>query len=402
MAEQNVVFVDDDPEFGELVSAAAAQLRIPCTVTRDAVSFLAVLGPETTLVILDLLMPGLDGIEVLRLLSQREHKPAVAFVSGTGKRVIESARALAESLGMTVAGHLEKPFRLRDLEQLLSCKVMPSNIADTVESKKLSFSEQEFRDAMDRGEFFLEYQPQISLRSGQVVGLEALVRWSHPVRGILPPGEFIPFAERHGLIDALGWWVIERGLSEFCWMKDGMVPEASISLNVAVSSLKDLTFPDRLLALAKRHRVTPEHIVLEITETGLIQELSSTLDVLTRLRMRDVQLAIDDFGSGYSMMQQLRHVPATEIKIDRSFVQRLDTTESDNVMVQKIIEIGRELHMRVVGEGVETERHLEYLIQGGCDLAQGQFFSAPLPAKSLARWIEEHEMKARANPLLAD
>lgn len=393
MTERNVVFVDDDPEFGELVSTAAAQLKIACTVTHDAASFLAALGPKTTLVLLDLLMPGLDGIEVLRLLTQLEDKPAVAFVSGAGKRVIESAQALAESLGLTVAGYLEKPFAIGDLERLLSCEIKPREITDITESKRVSFSEQEFRDALQRGEFLLEYQPQISLRSGQVVGLEALVRWLHPVRGLLAPGAFIPFAERHGLIDLLGWWVIERGLTEFCWLKDHMVPEASISLNVAVSSLKELTFPDRLVALAKRYRVAPECIVLEITETGLIQELSSTLDVLTRLRMRDVQLAIDDFGSGYSMMQQLRNVPATEIKIDRSFVQRLDTTESDNVMVQKIIEIGRELHMRVVGEGVETKRHLEYLTATGCDVAQGEFFSAPLPASSLGLWIEEHESR---------
>lgn len=395
MPEQNVVFVDDDPEFGELVSVIAAQVGVPCTVTRDAASFLAALSPETTLVLLDLLMPGLDGIEVLRLLSQRDHQPAVAFVSGTGKRVMESALALAESLGLTVAGFLEKPFQLQDLEQLLTCKPKPRTMDRMVASKGHPFSEEEFHEALERDEFFLEYQPQIALSSGQVVGLEALVRWSHPVQGALAPGEFIPFAERHGLIDSLGWWVIERGLSEFCWIRDDMVAEASISLNVAVSSLKDLTFPDRLVALAKTLGVAPRCIVLEITETGLIQELSSTLDVLTRLRMRDVQLAIDDFGSGYSMMQQLRHVPATEIKIDRSFVHRLDATESDNVMVQKIIEIGRELHMRVVGEGVETERHLEYLIQNGCDLAQGEFFSSPLPAKSLGLWLQEHKRKTR-------
>lgn len=395
MTEQNILLVDDDPELGELVSLVAQQMGVRCKVTDNAQSFLASLSSRTTLVILDLLMPGLDGIELLRLLSQGEHKPPIVLISGTGKRVLESAQHLAESLGLTIAGHLQKPLRLETLENMLGGGHVPHRVLQPAARPELLLNVQEFRKALLRDEFVLHYQPQLELVSGEVIGLEALVRWMHPLHGIISPAAFIPFAEENGFVDQLGWFVIERGLQEFRGFRANLPARASISLNVSVLSLKDLSFPDRLLVHAAQSNLPPDRVVLEITETGLIGDLSSALDVVTRLRMRGVQLSIDDFGSGYSMMTQLRHVPANEIKIDHSFIARLSKNESDRVMVQKMIELGHELHLRVVAEGVENEQQLEHLRRGGCELVQGSLISPALPPSDLRLWLDH-----RRNQLL--
>jgi EAL domain-containing protein (putative c-di-GMP-specific phosphodiesterase class I) len=203
------------------------------------------------------------------------------------------------------------------------------------------------------------------------------------------PDTFIGKAESFGLIDQLGWLVVNRGLAEIPQfaLKDGGLP--TLSLNVSAYSLTDLGFPDKFVALTEKHEVPAERIILEITESGLIQNLSSVLDILIRLRMKKVQLSIDDFGTGFAMMQQLRNVPATELKIDKSFVQEMHEKDSARIVVQKTIEIGHELGMKVLAEGVETAEQLEFLRDNRCDLVQGYFFSRPLPIPALLAWLKK-------------
>jgi EAL domain-containing protein (putative c-di-GMP-specific phosphodiesterase class I) len=248
-------------------------------------------------------------------------------------------------------------------------------------------ADDELRHAIERDEFVLHYQPQVALATGSVVGVEALVRWRHPQRGLIFPGDFISRLESLGLIDQLGWLVAARGLTEIGQFlrKDGA--PLTLSINVSAYSLHDLQFPDRFVSLAGKFGVPPARVILEITESGLIRELSSALDILTRLRMKQVQLSIDDFGTGYAMMQQLRHVPATELKIDQGFVRDMQSKNDARVLVQKLIEMGHELGMKVLAEGVETAEQLEMLRASGCDLVQGYFISRPLPPPELLKWL---------------
>jgi EAL domain-containing protein (putative c-di-GMP-specific phosphodiesterase class I) len=160
-----------------------------------------------------------------------------------------------------------------------------------------------------------------------------------------------------------------------------------LSLNASVYSLHDLKFPDTLVSLAERHGVSPGNVTIEITESGLIEELSRTLDILTRLRMKQVKLSIDDFGTGYAMLQQLQNIPATELKIDKSLVQDIHGKDTDRIMVQKTIEMAHELGMQVIGEGVETQEQLDFLRMKDCDGAQGYLFSRPLPPEELMSWL---------------
>jgi len=393
---EQILVIDDDSDVVEFITAAAQKLDLCCTTATTATPFLEALTPDTTLILLDLLMPEMDGIELLRLLGERQCKAGIVLMSGTGRRIIETAGQFAQSIGLNVVGQLQKPFRLKDLEAILSMRREPLRTQGSGQRPRVASLDAELHNAIERDEFVLHYQPQIDLGTDKVIGVEALVRWQHPERGLVFPDEFIAHAEALGLVDRLGWIVANRAMEEVVLFadKDSSVPV--LSMNVSVYSLRDLKFPDTYLALLEKNNMTAENTILEITESGLIQELSATLDVLTRLRLKKVNLSIDDFGTGYSMMQQLRHIPATELKIDKSFVQNMHGTDSDRVMVQKTIEIGHELGMKVVGEGVETPEQLELLRANSCDIVQGYMFSRPLPVKDLQVWLQKYRLEHTA------
>jgi EAL domain-containing protein (putative c-di-GMP-specific phosphodiesterase class I) len=248
-----------------------------------------------------------------------------------------------------------------------------------------SISRDELTAAIHGKQFEIHYQPQIELLTGAFIGVEALVRWQHPSGGLVYPDAFIPLAEQTGQIDALSWVIYERAVPEFCKLTDTYGP-LNLSLNLSACSLEDLRTPEKLVDIAMQAGLRVPCLVLEVTETGLMRELASALDILTRIRMKGMGLSIDDFGTGYSMMDQLRRVPASELKIDRSFVNESNRDESALVMVEKTIEIGRRLGMRVVAEGVETVEQLTLLRKLGCEVAQGFLFSRPIAMPALIAW----------------
>jgi EAL domain-containing protein (putative c-di-GMP-specific phosphodiesterase class I) len=396
-AMQKILVIDDEIDVGEFIAAAAEAMGFECTATTDAATFLEALTPSTTLILLDLLMPDMDGIELLRLLSAQKCQAGIVLISGVGKRVLESAGQLAQVLGLSIVGHLQKPFRLKELEEVLTRNTEPAIVPIVQSNASFITPTEELRSAVEHNQFVLHYQPLIDIASGHVTGVEALVRWQHPERGLIFPDQFIGLMEELGLIDDLGWMVSERGMSEVGQFANGDGRAPILSINESVYSLHDLKFPDRIEALAEKHGVSPANLTVEITESGLIRELSRTLDILTRLRMKKVKLSIDDFGTGFAMMQQLKNIPATELKIDKSFVQGMNVNDRDRIMVQKTIEIGHELGMRVVGEGVETQEQLDFLRLNGCDIAQGYFFSRPLPPELMVRWLESYRSTLTAH-----
>lgn len=393
MISGNILAIDDDFDVCELISATAEAKGFRCTATTEAATFFAALTPDTSLIMIDLLMPGMDGIELLRQLGKQQCKVGIVLISGVGKRIMETAQELAQAHGLRTVGHLQKPFRVKELEGILESYTSAAPSPAIRPKQEVAVADWELHRAIDREEFVLHYQPQVRIASGSLVGLEALVRWQHPERGLIFPDHFVPRLEALGLIDRLGWMVAKRGLGDIRLFADKSGVAPMLSINVAASTLDDLNFPDRMAALIASHGISPNRVMLEITESGLIQEFTHTLDVVTRLRMKGMQLSIDDFGTGYSMMQQLRNIPATELKIDKSFVQNMNGTASDRVMVRKTIEIGHELGMKVIAEGVETEEQLEFLRMNDCDLAQGYLFSRPLPVEGLLMWLEDYRSR---------
>lgn len=390
-APHKVLVIDDDDHIGEIISTAARSMGFACEHTSDAPAFLAALTPDTSLILLDLLMPKVDGVQLLRLLGQQQCRVNIVLMSGIGKRVIETAEQLGAAHGLSIVGHLHKPFRLRELEGLLQAHTT-AELAIPLPLPPQTFAppDIDLKHAIEADQFVVHFQPEIDINSRHVVGLEALVRWKHPQHGLIAPDEFITRLEGLGLIDQLGWIVAHQALSQFAQFADHHGALPTLSLNVSTYSLRNLEFPDVFLSLTSKYGIPPDRIILEITESGLIKELASSLDVLTRLRLKQVQLAIDDFGTGFSMMRQLRTIPATELKIDRSFVQHLQASETDRNMVRKTIEMGHALGLKVIAEGVETLWQLDFLRAHHCDLAQGHLFSSALPAKELLLWLKRH------------
>jgi PAS domain S-box-containing protein len=386
-AEQRILVIDDDGDIGELVAAAAQAKGFQCTVTTDATTFLDKLAPNTTLVLLDLMMPEMDGIELLRILGERNCKAGIVLMSAAGKRTIESAEQLAKMLGLSIAGHLQKPFPVAKLETVLQRLPGHEEPRAVQYNPQFAILREELQSAIEQDEFVVYYQPQIDIATGRVIGVEALVRWQHPTRGLILPDRFISHMEEFGLIDELGWIVANRGMSDVGRFTNDDAKCFMLSLNASMNSLRDLNFPDILVSIAQKHSVLPENVTIEITETGLIRELSRTLDILTRLRMKQVKLSIDDFGAGYATMQQFKNIPATELKIDKSFIQEISSNLRDRIMVQKTIEMAHDLGMRVTAEGVETEEQLNLLRSNGCDSAQGYLFSRPIPAEEMVSWL---------------
>lgn len=385
-----LLVIDDDHVVCEVVSALATAMGLNCDIANDPPSFLNHLTPETSLIMLDLMMPGMDGIEVLRLLGERKFGARVLLMSAMDKRVLETAEKLARSLGLAVVGHLQKPFAPLELQRVLE-SLADMATPETVKAvPAVSVTDDQIRHAVEHGEFLNYYQPQINLHNGEVMGVEALARWRHPDRGLILPEGFLARLDALGLMDQLCWNTAELAIAEARQFvrRDGEM--LRLSINATMRSLIKLGFPDAMLALARKYDFPPEKIAVEVTESRLINEVSNTLDVLTRLRMKGFQLAIDDFGSGYAMMRQLQHVPATELKIDKSIVERMHLNDSDRVMVEKIIEMGHELKMHVVAEGVATERQYQLLRAKGCDVAQGYWVSYPLAGDALKSWLVVH------------
>jgi diguanylate cyclase (GGDEF)-like protein len=242
------------------------------------------------------------------------------------------------------------------------------------------------RLALERDELLLHYQPKADLRSGDIRGVEALIRWQHPEHGLLEPGEFIPLAERTGLIHPLTRSVLDGALDQAArWRRAGS--PLSVAVNVSTRCLLDLAFPDQIAGQLAGWEVPPHLLVLEITESAVMADPARALEVLRGLHALGVAIAIDDFGTGYSSMAYLKELPVDELKIDRSFVSQMAASSRDAVIVRSTIDLGHNLGLRVVAEGVETRQAWEALAALGCDLAQGYYLGRPMPAADLERHL---------------
>ncbi len=244
----------------------------------------------------------------------------------------------------------------------------------------------ELRSAIDEGSLLLHYQPKVDLGSGHVLGVEALVRWRHPARGMLPPMEFIPLAEETGLIAPLTLWVVREALRQ-CREWVGAGYEIPIAVNLSMQNLRDPALPEIIKQLVAEAQVRANLLRIEVTESNVMSEPATTINTLDQLRSQEIGISIDDFGTGYSSLAYLSRLPVDEVKIDRSFVKTMATRESDAQIVKVTVELGHALGMHAVAEGVEDQGVSDQLRDMGCDIAQGFFVSKPLPAEELATWL---------------
>ena len=249
--------------------------------------------------------------------------------------------------------------------------------------------EKDLREALNRNQFYLVYQPQISYRDHRVVGVEALIRWQHPEHGLVPPDLFIPLAEQNGTIIAIGEWVLDQACRQLREWHDQGFSDLRMAVNLSTVQLHHAELPRVVNNLLQMYRLPPRSLELEVTETGLMEDISTAAQHLLSLRRSGALIAIDDFGTGYSSLSYLKSLPLDKIKIDKSFVQDLLDDDDDATIVRAIIQLGKSLGMQVIAEGVETAEQEAYIISEGCHEGQGYHYSKPLPARELAAYLKQ-------------
>jgi EAL domain-containing protein (putative c-di-GMP-specific phosphodiesterase class I) len=242
--------------------------------------------------------------------------------------------------------------------------------------------------ALERKELVLHYQPKVSLDTGEITGVEALVRWVHPNRGLIPPAQFIPIAEDCGLILPIGKWVLREACRQLKVWLDAGLHVVPVSVNVSSLEFRSGDFIGGLRAILKETHLDPSYLELELTETVLMQRAESTTSVLRALKSIGVRLAVDDFGTGYSSLSYLKRFPIDSLKIDRSFVREISADTDDATIVSAVITMAKSLKKCVIAEGVETEDQIKFLQSCGCNQAQGFYFSRPVPAVNFGKLLE--------------
>lgn len=257
----------------------------------------------------------------------------------------------------------------------------------------------ELREALAAGQLRAYYQPKLRLVDRALIGVEALVRWQHPERGLIPPAQFIPVAEASDLIVALGSWMLDEVSCQLAAWRIAGWPPLSVAVNLAARHFREPALVTQLERLIRQHDVSPGVLELELTESTLLETGAKTLETLQTIRCHGIGLAIDDFGTGYSSLGYLKRLPVTALKIDQSFVRDLERDAEDRVLAATIVALGHGLGLQVVAEGVETEQQRRILLEQGCDLAQGYLFSRPLPADDFAVWRAKWEATPASGPV---
>ncbi len=390
MSSQPLLFaVDDEPDMGEFIARAARRFGYAAEFMTDAKALFTKLHRQPKVIVLDLAMPGIDGVETIRKLADSHCKASIILASGFDDHLLDSIALLGTALGLNLAGCLHKPFSSDELFAILCAETTPLPVPAT-SLASLNFESDELRRAIDNQELTLYYQPQVSLVDGLCTGVEALVRWQHPVHGIISPNLFIPAMEALDMSMPLTQQILGIALADLeMFIGEGF--QGSVSINLPGAMLTSVDFPDQVarnIAL-DLDNVPHERITFELTETSIADDPLLVADILTRLRIKGFKLAIDDFGTGYSSLEALHRLPFSELKIDMHFVQAADTDAVAHAIVEHSIALARQLEMKVVAEGVESMSQWAWLTGLGCDVVQGYLVSPPLPKSWLMNWIAD-------------
>ncbi len=397
---RSVLIVDDDFHSASFAAAVAERSGFRSRIAASARQAWALLEPHPTLILLDLNMPDTDGIEMLRGLASRGVEAEVRIFSGSSSGIQRSAAQIGRDLGLQVGESLAKPVSLEVLQALFAEVAHKTERAapalPAAAAAQVTVSGEELAAAIKAGELFVVFQPILDLATLAPIGSEALVRWRHPKYGVVPPGLFVPLAETAGLILAMTESVFAEALAfasrrEYSWEGRPL----SISVNVATAALIEGDLTRLLAALLAEHGVAPERLVIEVTESAMLADRTRVLEILSRLRLRGVELSIDDFGTGTSSLERVDQFPCTELKIERAFVSHLLLRRASEAIVRSTIELARRLGLRCVGEGIEDAGTWRWLRDGGCEVGQGFLFSRGLEADAFLAWLDDWPRRRR-------
>ncbi|MDN4472999.1 EAL domain-containing response regulator [Demequina zhanjiangensis] len=389
-----VLVIDDDALVAAMAVAHARSTGYEARAASDPEQFLVLVREwKPCCVIVDLMMGTLDGIGVLKQLSQTGYRGAVIITSGAAPHLVEAARTYAIECGLQYAGTLPKPFRRGEVAALLDSPIDDARPERTIATE---FAEKSYwgfsvalRKAIQDSELEIHLQPKVSCLDGRVTGAEVLARWNHPVLGSVPPATFVPYAEQIGLVAQLTDLISAQAVA---WLASTSVPEHfTLSINLSAAELSEPGLARRLVDKCVEHGVPPRRLMLELTETSTVKDSIGSLEVLTRLGLEGFGLSIDDFGTGYSSVSQLARLPFSELKVDRSFVGAMSTSPRSATVVRSIIAMAEGLGLTSIAEGVETADQLRAVTEMGCSSAQGFHLARPMPASRFAAWMHDWE-----------
>ncbi|HTE14736.1 MAG TPA: EAL domain-containing protein [Burkholderiales bacterium] len=391
-----ILVVDDEPFILKLHERTLANLGFnsvtTCASALHALEIIDHAAAPPDLILLDLNMPDMDGVEFVRYLVKRDYPGSLILLSGEDERVLQTAEKLVHAHQIPMLGHMRKPVKREELGNLLQ-KWTPTSKSRQLSPRKI-YTAEEVRSAIVGGELVNHYQPMVSLSTGHLIGTETLVRWRHPLDGLVLPFQFIDVAEQNGLIRDLTHVVINNALAQASAWNSEMGLALQTTINVSMDDLGSLDFADYIGEQAAVMGISPQQVTLEVTESQLMQDRHVAFDVLTRLRLKRFRISIDDFGTGHSSLAQLRDIPFDELKIDRGFVHGACIDRTQRAIFNMSVILAKQLNMSIVTEGVEDRADWDFVRRSGCDIAQGYFIAKPMPAEDLRDWIKGWEARA--------
>ncbi|MBS0456849.1 MAG: EAL domain-containing response regulator [Proteobacteria bacterium] len=388
-ADLSVLLVEDHGFQRRLGMRLLADMGVGAVLeAAEGVEALALLRERETppdVVLVDLDMPGMDGVEFIGLVAQHRLAPAIVVVSAMDAALLHSVQVMAQASGLRVLGAVEKPLSVDKLRHVLELLASPVGEA-VAHDAAVAVSVEQIREALADGQIVPWFQPQVEFGNGKVVSVEALARWVQPGGCCLHPVHFLPLIEANGLIDEL----TTRMLIDSCawrnrWLEQGL--RVRVAVNVSAHNLVGPQVADRYEAVVREHGMRPDELVLEITESSVMSDTARGLAMLARLRLKGFGLSVDDFGTGYSSLAQLSQIPFTELKIDRGFVHRAPDQPRKLAMIETSLDLARKLGLKVVAEGIETDAEWQLLAQLGCHFAQGFLISPAVAGERLPEAI---------------
>ncbi|MDG9669102.1 EAL domain-containing response regulator [Hahella sp. CR1] len=389
----NALIIDDDAFMRSIITKTLQRLnlgRVESVASgEEALTLLEGDDSHFDILLVDLLMPGMDGIELLRHLAEHEYQGGVLLFSGADSKVLKAAVNVARARYLNVLGSLQKPVTVDALTYYLTHYQSYFRSRNTVSGGSL-LNTSELRQGLNDGHLTLYYQPQVDMKTEAVVGVEALARWKHPQHGLLGPGAFVPLAEESNLVGDFTTAVIAQAIDQMQKWKQKQL-NLQVAINISSSSISILDLPHLLEHYCQHHKVEASRITLEITETQVGQDMVTMLEVLTRIKLKGLGLSIDDFGTGYSSLERLQRIPFDELKIDGSFVHGSNRDQAARAIFDSSAALGKQLGMSIVAEGVENQDDWDYAAKLGCDIAQGFHIAQPMAPEDFEAWLKRRE-----------